>query len=155
LRILNFAPHLPRHLRIVKIPRPSLPFPCLKLGRKFVIILAGYESDEQGDIVGKECPLYRPAHLYLLLRLYTMQTRSTPNGKIRREIQNPQIFETDPESFSPAIYSSNFPCPVTKETQLTKILGIIIERAGVNHFHLLLIVCKRSKLEFITRDNLT
>jgi hypothetical protein len=33
-----------------------------------------------------------------------MQARSTTNGKIRREIQNPQMFETDPESFSPAIY---------------------------------------------------
>jgi hypothetical protein len=33
-----------------------------------------------------------------------MQARSTANGKIRRKIQNPQMFETDPESFSPAIY---------------------------------------------------
>jgi hypothetical protein len=34
-----------------------------------------------------------------------MQARSTANGKIWREIQNPQMFETDgPESFSPAIY---------------------------------------------------
>jgi hypothetical protein len=33
-----------------------------------------------------------------------MQARSTANGKIRREIQNPQMFETDPESVFPAIY---------------------------------------------------
>jgi hypothetical protein len=33
-----------------------------------------------------------------------MQARSTANGKIRREIQNPQMFEIDPEFFSPAIY---------------------------------------------------
>jgi hypothetical protein len=33
-----------------------------------------------------------------------MQAHSTANGKIRREIQNPQMFETDPESFFLAIY---------------------------------------------------
>jgi hypothetical protein len=33
-----------------------------------------------------------------------MHERSTANGKMQREIQNPQMFETDPESFSPAIY---------------------------------------------------
>jgi hypothetical protein len=33
-----------------------------------------------------------------------MLAGSTANGKIRCEIQNPQMFETDPESFSPAIY---------------------------------------------------
>jgi hypothetical protein len=31
-----------------------------------------------------------------------MQARSTANEKIHREIQNPQMFATDPESFSPA-----------------------------------------------------
>jgi hypothetical protein len=33
-----------------------------------------------------------------------MQAHSTANEKVRREIQNHQMFETDHESFSPAIY---------------------------------------------------
>jgi hypothetical protein len=40
-------------------------------------------------------------------RAYNMQARSTANRKIRRKIQNSQMFETDPESFSPAINSTN------------------------------------------------
>jgi hypothetical protein len=44
--------------------------------------------------------------IYTCFCAYTMQARSTANGKIRREIQNIQMFKTDPESFSPAIYFS-------------------------------------------------
>jgi hypothetical protein len=32
--------------------------------------------------------------------LRAMQALSIANGKIRHEIKNPQMFETDPESFS-------------------------------------------------------
>jgi hypothetical protein len=33
--------------------------------------------------------------IYTCFCAYTMQARSTANGKIRRKIQNPQMFETD------------------------------------------------------------
>jgi hypothetical protein len=52
----------------VMVKKLKLPFSYLKLGRKFVVILAGYES---GRYSGQSlCLLYRPANLYLLLRLY-------------------------------------------------------------------------------------
>jgi hypothetical protein len=43
----------------VMITKIKLPFSCLKLRRKFVVILAGYESGRYSG---------RPANLYLLLR---------------------------------------------------------------------------------------
>jgi hypothetical protein len=89
-------------------------FRCLDLdGKKKIAVfmlkkclLSFWQGMSQGDIVGHIlCPLYHPALLlYTCFCAYNMQARSTANGKIRREIQNPQMFETDPESFSPAIY---------------------------------------------------
>jgi hypothetical protein len=88
--VLNFELHLP----IVNGKKNKVAIFMLKLGRKFVVILAWYES---GRYSGQSlCPLYLPANLYLLLRLYYTGTLHN-NGKIRREIQNPQMFETDPD----------------------------------------------------------
>jgi hypothetical protein len=80
-------------------------------GRLFTTAAAGPGGDCK-FVVKSLCPLYRPADsayymallIYTCFCAYTMQARSTANGKIRREIQNHQIFETDPESFSQAIY---------------------------------------------------
>jgi hypothetical protein len=80
----------------------KLPFSCLKLGQKFAVI--GRMS--QGDVVGRVSAHYIALLIYTCFCAYTIQTCSTTKGKIRREIQNPQMFETDPESFSPAIYFS-------------------------------------------------
>jgi hypothetical protein len=54
------------------------------------------------------CPLYCPA-ICTCFCAYTIQAHSTTNGKIWRDIQNPQMFETDPESFSPAILGTPKP----------------------------------------------
>jgi hypothetical protein len=57
-------------------------------------------------LVGKVSAHYIALLIYTCFCAYTIHARSTTNGKIRREIQNPQMLETDPESFSPAIYFS-------------------------------------------------
>jgi hypothetical protein len=78
----------------------KLPFSCLKLGRTFVVILAGYES-AAGRYSGHSLLIYT------CFCANTMLARFTANGNIRREIYNPQMFETDPKSFCPAIYFNN------------------------------------------------
>jgi hypothetical protein len=40
--------------------------------------------------------------IYTCFCAYTVQVRYTANGKIRREIQKPQMFETDPEVLFPS-----------------------------------------------------
>jgi hypothetical protein len=50
------------------------------------------------------------SHFY---HAFTKQARSTTNGEMRREIQNPLMFETDPKSFSPAIYFSSSEIPTS------------------------------------------
>jgi hypothetical protein len=59
---------------------------------------------------------------YIDLLIYTMQARSTTNGKIRREIQNPQMFETDRRGPGP----SPFPQQSTLESKsdLRRSLGL-------------------------------
>jgi hypothetical protein len=83
----------------------TLPFSCLKLGRKFVVILAGYES---GRYSGHYLPTISPCWLliYTCFCAFTMQTRSTANGKIRREIQKSSNVQNrpGPESYCQAIY---------------------------------------------------
>jgi hypothetical protein len=57
--------------------------------------------------------------IYTCFCAYTIQARATTNGKIRREIQNPQMFEmfeTDPESFSPAPFPQQSTLVPTKFT---------------------------------------
>jgi hypothetical protein len=60
----------------------------------------------QGDIVGRVSAHYIALLIFtnLYFCAFTIQAHSTANGKFWREIQNTQMFETDPESFSPAIY---------------------------------------------------
>jgi hypothetical protein len=53
-------------------------------------------GSSQGDIVGRVSAHYIALLIYTCICAYTMQARSTANGKIRREIQNPQMFKTDP-----------------------------------------------------------
>jgi hypothetical protein len=47
-------------------------------------------------IVGRVSAHYIAVLIYTCFCAYTIQARSPTNGKIRREIQNPQMFETDP-----------------------------------------------------------
>jgi hypothetical protein len=46
--------------------------------------------------VGRESANYITLLIYTCFCAYTIQARSTTNGNIQREIQNPQMFETDP-----------------------------------------------------------
>jgi hypothetical protein len=46
--------------------------------------------------VGRVSAHYIALLIYTCICAYTIQARSTANGKLRREIQNPQMFETDP-----------------------------------------------------------
>jgi hypothetical protein len=74
----------------VMVKKIKLPFSCLKLS--FLL----FWQNESGRGSGQSlCPLYRPSNLCLLLRLYYSDRLHTTNGKIRREIQDPQMFETD------------------------------------------------------------
>jgi hypothetical protein len=67
-------------------------------------VCCNFGRTSQGDVVGYVSAHYIALLIYTCFCAYTIQARFTTNGKIRLEIQNPQMFETDPESFSPAIY---------------------------------------------------
>jgi hypothetical protein len=63
---------------MVKKLKLKLPFSCLKLGRKFIVILAGYKS---GRYSGQSfCPLYRPANLYYAGTLHSKQKNPARNS---------------------------------------------------------------------------
>jgi hypothetical protein len=55
------------------------------------------------------CPLYRPANLYLLLRLYYTGTLLNKRKNLARNSKSSNVRETDSESFSPAIYFNYLP----------------------------------------------
>jgi hypothetical protein len=65
-------------------------------------VCCNFGRTNQGDVVGRVSAHYIALLIYTCFCAYTIQARSTTNRKIRREIQNPQMFETDPraESFS-------------------------------------------------------
>jgi hypothetical protein len=71
-------------------------------------------------ILGRVSAHYIALLIYTCFCAYTTQARFTANGKIRREIQNPQMFETDPESFPPAIYFNQIQCKVFVEVYEVK-----------------------------------
>jgi hypothetical protein len=72
-------------------------------------LLSFWQGTSQGDIRGQSLLIYT------CLQAYSMQARSTANIKIRPEIQNLQMFETDPESYkSPAIYFISITVFVTR-----------------------------------------
>jgi hypothetical protein len=66
-------------------------------------ILAGYES---GRYSGQSlCPLYHPANIYLLLRLYYARTLHSKQYNPARNSNSSNVRNRPwPESFSPAIY---------------------------------------------------
>jgi hypothetical protein len=59
-------------------------------------VCCNFGRTSQGDVVGRVSAHYIALLIYTCFCAYTIQVSSTTNGKIRREIQNPQMFETDP-----------------------------------------------------------
>jgi hypothetical protein len=59
-------------------------------------VCCNFGSMSQGDVVDRVSAHYIALLIYTCFCAYTKQARSTTNEKIRREIQNPQMFETDP-----------------------------------------------------------
>jgi hypothetical protein len=58
-------------------------------------ICCNFGRTSQGDVVGRVSANYIALLIYTCFCAYTIHARSTTNGKIWREIQNPQMFETD------------------------------------------------------------
>jgi hypothetical protein len=107
------VPGLFRTLPIVKIP--DLRYRNGKTNKIAIFMLKMWSKvccncgrTSQGDVVGRDFAHYIAQLIYTCFCAYTIQARSTTNGKIGCEIQNPQMFQTNSESFSPAFGSRSY-----------------------------------------------